>query len=45
MFSDNGGVGWHPYEARSIWEDEVDTAYQCDAQLQSPSTDVGPFTF
>lgn len=32
---------WHPYEAQSIWED--DSAYQHNAQLQSPSTDVGHF--
>ena len=45
VFSEKENVGWHPYEAQSIWEDEVDSAYQHDAQLQAPSTDVGPFTF
>ena len=34
---------WHPYKAQWIWEDEVDSAYQHGAQLQSPSTYVGPF--
>ena len=45
VFSENENVDWHPYEAQSIWEDEVDPAYQHDAQLQSPSTDVSPFCF
>jgi hypothetical protein len=45
VFSDKDNVDWHHYEAQSIWEDEVNSTYQHDAQLQSPSTDVGPFTF
>ena len=44
-FSDKENDDWHTYEAQSIWEDEVDFAYQHDAQLQLPSADVGPFTF
>ena len=28
---------WHPDEAQSFWEDEIDSTYQHDAQLQPPS--------
>ena len=42
VFSDKENVDWHPYEAQSIWENEIDSAYQHNAQ---PSTDVGLFTF
>ena len=40
VFSEKENVGWHPYEAQSIWEDEVVSAYQHHEQPQSPSTDL-----
>ena len=42
VFSEKEYADVDPYEAHSIWEDEVNSAYQHDAEPPSPSTDVKP---